>query len=73
MKIKVKVKPNSSKEKIEKISNGEYEVWIKEKPVDGKANTKLVKILKKYFKQDIRIKSGFASRKKIINIQDKEF
>ena len=66
MKIKVKVKPNSSQEKIEKISNEEYEVWIKEKPIEGKANTKLVKILKKYFARNIKIKSGFTSRNKIV-------
>ena len=68
MKIKIKVKPNSSQEKIEKISGDEYEVWIKEKPIDGKANIKLVKILKKYFGRKVEIKSGFTSRKKIVEM-----
>ena len=61
MKIKIKLHPNSSQEKIEKISDEDYEVWIKEKPIDGKANVELCKILKKYFGKPVKIKSGFTS------------
>ncbi len=68
MKIKIKLHPNSSQEKIEKISDEDYEVWIKEKPIDGKANVELCKILKKYFGKSIKIKSGFTSRNKIVEI-----
>ena len=68
MKIKVKVHPNSSQEKVVKISDKEYEVWIKEKPVDGKANASLEKILKKYFGKPAKIISGFTSRKKIVEV-----
>jgi uncharacterized protein (TIGR00251 family) len=69
MKIKIKLHPNSSQEKIEKISEEEYEIWIKEKPLGGKANEELVKILKKYFKKDAKITSGFSSKKKIVEIK----
>ena len=70
MKIHIKLHPNSSLEKIEKISDKEYGVWVKEKPIDGKANEELVKILKRYFKgKEIKITSGFSSRKKIIDIE----
>lgn len=68
VKIKVKLHPNSSQEKIEKINDDEYEMWIKEKPVDGKANIELIKTLKKHFKRDVVIVSGFNSRKKIVEI-----
>jgi len=68
MKIKVKLHPNSSQEKIEKKNKNKYEVWLKEKPVDNKANEKLVKILKKYFKKQVKIKSGLNSREKIVEI-----
>ena len=68
MKIKIKLHPNSSHEKIEKISDGNFEVWIKEKPIDGNANVELCKILKKYFKKSVRIKSGFSSRNKIVEV-----
>jgi len=67
MKIKVKVHANSSKEEIKRVDNI-YEIWVKEKPMQGKVNAKLIKILKKYFKKNIRIKSGFTSRNKIIEL-----
>lgn len=70
MRIKIKLHPNSSQEKIVKLNDKEYEVWIKEKPVDGKANEKLIKILKKNFKKDIKIISGFSSRIKILEVKD---
>ena len=69
MKIKIKLHPNSSQEKIKMLKNNEYEVWIKEKPLDNKANLELVKILKKHFKKDVKIKSGFTSRNKIVEMK----
>ncbi len=69
MKIKIKLHPNSSQEKIIEIEKDKtYEVWIKEKPIDGKANQKLIKILKKHFKKNIEIVSGITSRDKIIEL-----
>lgn len=69
LKIKIKLHPNSSQEKIIEIEKDKsYEVWIKEKPIDGKANEKLIKCLKKYFKKEIKIVHGFTSRNKIIEI-----
>ena len=68
IKIKVKLHPNSSQEKIEKKSKEKYEVWLKEKPIDNKANETLVKVLKKYFGKEVRIKSGLTSRNKIVEV-----
>ncbi len=71
MKIQIKLHPNSSQEKIREIEKDrEYEVWIKEKPIEGEANKELAKVLKKYFKKQIRIVSGFTSRKKVVEILD---
>jgi len=70
MKVKIKVKPNSYQEKIEKVSENEYKIWLKEKPIGGKVNLKLIKILKKYFGVKVEIKSGFTSRRKIVEIED---
>ena len=56
-----------SKEEVKEI-NGELNIWLKEKAVDGKANLMLVKILKKYFGCDVKIKSGFTSRIKVVEI-----
>jgi len=68
MKVKVKLHPSSSQERIKKINDKEYEVWLKEKPVENKANEKLIKILKKYFKKQVKIKSGLTSRNKIVEV-----
>jgi len=68
MKLKIKVHANSSKEKIRKINDGNYEVWLKEKAVDDKANVRLLKVLKRYFGKEVKIKSGFMSKNKIIEL-----
>lgn len=70
MKIKIKVHTSTSQEKIERISDKEYEIWIKEKPVKGKANKELLKLLKKYFNKEVEIVSGESSKNKIINVQE---
>ena len=69
MKIKIKVHPNSSQEKIKNISTNEFEVWLKEKPLGNKANESLIKFLKKYFKKPVKIISGLKSRNKIVEIK----
>jgi uncharacterized protein (TIGR00251 family) len=69
MKLKIKVHANSSQEKIEKISENSFEVWIKERAVDNKANKYLEKFLKKYFDKEVKIKSGFTSKNKIVEIK----
>jgi uncharacterized protein (TIGR00251 family) len=69
MRIKIKLHPSSSQEKIEEIEKDKtYEVWIKEKPIEGKANEELVKILKKYFKKQVTIVRGLKSRDKVVEI-----
>lgn len=71
MKIKVKVKPNSKEDDIEKINDTAYIVSLKEPAKDNKANIKLIKLLGKYFKKTVKIKSGFTSRNKIVEVVTK--
>jgi uncharacterized protein (TIGR00251 family) len=66
----MKVHANSSQEKVKKISEKEIEVWIKQKPIDGKANLFLEKFLKKYFGKEVKIVSGFTSKNKIIEVEE---
>jgi uncharacterized protein (TIGR00251 family) len=67
MKIQVKVKPNSLEQSIEK--DGEiYIVNLKSRAEDGRANKELLKFISKYFHSEAKIKSGFSSRSKIIEI-----
>jgi len=69
MKIKIKVHTNSSQDKIKNISDKEIEVWIKEKPIEGKANEYLVKFLKKELGKSVQIVSGFSSKIKWVEVQ----
>lgn len=68
MKLKIKLHPNSSQEKIVKLDEGEYEVWIYEKPIENEANVVLEKFLKKYFNKPVKIVKGLKSKNKIVEI-----
>jgi len=69
MKFSLRVHANSSQERIEKTSDG-FEIWIKEKPINGKANTAIIKLFKKKLQKTIKIVSGLTSSNKIIEIKD---
>ena len=69
MKIQVKVHANSSQEKIERKGRTIFEVWLKEKPTDGRANLKLIKLMRKHFEgKEVKIISGFNGRKKLLEV-----
>ena len=71
--IYVKVKPNAREEKIEKISDNEYFVSLKERAERGKANRRLINLLAEEFSvssKDIAIKNP-SSRKKIVEVKSK--
>ena len=71
MKLSVKVKPNAKQQKIEEDGAGNLVVWLKSPPTEGKANRELIELLSKKFqvpKSQISLKSGQASRQKIIEI-----
>lgn len=67
--IKIKVHPKSGRQEIIK-KDGIYDVYLKSAPAGNKANTELLKLLKKHFVKPVVIKSGFASRNKIAEIRD---
>lgn len=71
MKINVKAKPKAREEKIEKIDEQNYIVFVKEPPKKGEANMAIRNALAIYFKTgtaNIKIVSGFSSRNKIIEV-----
>lgn len=71
MKISVKVKASSSREKVERIDDSNYAVWVKAKPADGKANEAVIKALAGHFgtaKSNINLLKGQASKHKILEI-----
>lgn len=78
MLIKVKVKPKAGEQSVERISprlfseegfEALYFVKLKAVPLGGMANIELLKLLKKYFGRDVRIRSGFTSRDKIVEVK----
>jgi len=71
VKINIHVKPGKKQNKLE-IIEGVYFVELKERAEKGKANLALIKFLAKHFNiptSDITIVSGFASRKKIVEVR----
>ena len=73
MRVNVKAKPGSKRGNlVAEMPDGSLEVHLKEKPVDGKANDALVKVLADHFgvrQRDIRIVSGASARMKIVEIE----
>jgi len=69
--IRVKVIANSSKDSIERISDEEFRVHLKEKAIKGKANKALIELLSEYFgkkKSQIKIIRGQISNIKYIEV-----
>jgi len=66
--ISVLVKTNKKEDRVIAISPSEYIVELREKPIKGKANEALVKLLRHYFNSKVEIVKGLKSRKKIIRI-----
>ena len=71
MLVSVRVKPNSKQPRIEAAADGSLTAYLKAPPVEGKANQELIERLAARFgvpKSRIRIKSGLASRSKLVQV-----
>ena len=68
--FKVLIKPNSAKNEIISFDENKnaYKINIIEKAEDDKANKELIKFLSKISGKKVKIKSGFKSREKIIEV-----
>lgn len=74
MKIFVVAKTNSKQVKVEKVSDNNFIVYVRESPVEGKANAAIVKAIAKHFGlplQVIKIIAGHKSKQKIIELVTK--
>lgn len=72
MKIKIKVKPNASRNEVEQLPDGSYVVRVTSPPIEGRANEKVIEVLADHFhrpKRAIEILVGKAGKHKIIEIQ----
>jgi len=71
MRIYLEVVSRSSQNKIEKIAEVEYKVWVSAVPEKGEANKAVIKFLAKHFgvsKSQVEIVSGKTARVKIVDI-----
>ena len=70
MKINVRIKPRSSRSRVEKTEDG-YVVYVTEAPIENKANKALVEALSDHLgipKSRIRIVAGLKSKNKVVEI-----
>lgn len=71
MKVSVTVHPNSKTVKVERNENDQLHIFIKEAPIEGRANEATIKILSKMYdvpKSSINLLRGVKSRNKIFEI-----
>jgi uncharacterized protein len=71
--LQIKVKPQSRVQTLTEQGDGTWLAQIKAQPVDGKANTALIKLVAQHF--DVRaaqvsIKTGASARLKLVTIDD---
>jgi uncharacterized protein (TIGR00251 family) len=72
--IQIKVKPNSRASLLVENKDGTWLAQLKSPPVDGKANEELIALVAKHFncrKSEVSIKSGGASRIKLVQVEQK--
>jgi uncharacterized protein (TIGR00251 family) len=70
MNMTVMVKANAKKDEV-KFENDLYYVHTKSPSKEGKANTSIIYLLSQYLKipqENLKIKLGFKSRKKVIAV-----
>ena len=68
MRINIKVKASSGRQEVERISDNDYLVSLKSPAREGKANSELLKVLRRYFGSGVRIVSGKTSRRKVVEV-----
>jgi hypothetical protein len=68
--LQVNVKANARRSEILSEQNGVLTVAVAAPPEGGKANRELLKFLAKKLKKQVRIRSGFENKTKIVEILD---
>ena len=67
----VKAKPRSKEKRVEKIDDTHFVVFVKEPPVQGRANAAIGKALAEYFgvpASFVKLTSGFSSKEKTFEL-----
>jgi hypothetical protein len=72
MRISVKVKTKAKENKITPLGETNFNIAVKDLPIEGRANAKIIELFAEYFKISktrIKIVSGLKSKKKIVEIK----
>ena len=72
MRISVKVKTNAKKELVERLSDNEFVVSVKEPPIDGRANWAVCRAVAEHFDVSasrVTIISGQTAKNKLVEIK----
>ncbi len=70
--LQVRVKPRSKVSELSQVADGTWVAKLKAPPVDGRANDELITLVAEKFncpKSSVTIKSGVASRIKLVEVQ----
>jgi len=71
--IRCHVQPGASKNGVSGLHGNSVKIKLHAPPVDGKANTELVKFIAEFFgvpKSFVEIKSGHSSRQKVLFVNN---
>lgn len=71
MRIFVRAKPQAKENRVERLDETHYAVWVKEPAAEGKANSAIEKALASHFRVPVsyvQIVSGHATRTKKVDI-----
>lgn len=71
MTLHARIKPSSKTEKVEKIDDTHFKIWVNEPAKEGKANLAALKALAKHLEiapSRIELVSGHTSRDKVFRI-----
>ena len=70
--ILIRVKPGAkTTSRLEKMEDGSYVAYVRERAKDGEANAGLVKLVAEYFgvrKSEVKIKTGAGARIKRVEV-----
>ncbi len=72
MKIFISARPGARHNKVERLDETHYRVFVKAPPEDGEANAAVLGILAEYFRRpqsDFSLLAGHRSKNKIVGIR----
>lgn len=71
LKIRVKVKTRAKEDRVDRLAEGQYKVWVKAAPEKGRANEAVIEALSKHLgvpRSRILVVAGKTSTQKTVQI-----